>query len=118
MKTRTIVIFRIDDLTGEALAFFPELPASRRADDVTCYARVGQHHTATKLYYGHTRPIRTPAERAAVTALYAELERAGYDDLADRVVWHWQYDDARRRSLAALPRGGVPAPGDASKIYC
>lgn len=82
--TPATVVFRADksgDFAGEVSAVFHPLEGER---DITCYAHVGQHGTATRGWYETTRAA-TEAESAP---LKAELEGIGYDvTVAKRMRW-------------------------------
>lgn len=77
-------VFRADksgDFAGEVSAVFHPLEGER---DITCYAHMGQHGTATRGWYDTTRPA-TEAESAP---LKAELQGIGYDVAeAKRMRW-------------------------------
>lgn len=95
------VIFRAErsgDHKGAVTAVFPTLPGTA-AHDVTCYAHVGQHGTASRAWYVETRAAM-PDEYAD---LLAELRRIyERDDDADavrlKVVQRWtRHHDHERR---------------------
>lgn len=70
------VIFRADRANGEIVAFFPIEPWSRNPDEMTSYARLGQHGAASVDYFRTgTRPAK---ESRSLDALRSELQGMGY----------------------------------------
>lgn len=75
MNPKTKVHLRTFRKTGEVIALFPEIPATRTGDTCESYMHVGQHGGAYPGPIQGTRPA-TPEESAP---LAAELERIGYN---------------------------------------
>lgn len=103
-ETPTTVIFR--ELSGETIAFFPEMPGS--SDRYTCgsYVHVGQHGVASHAFYAQTRPA------ADYDDLLDELESIGYV-LRVRRRWTQAMDRARyaewdRINAALILPAGTP----------
>lgn len=72
-KLPVIIRMEIDtDGSRSPVAFFPTLPGTHY-DDMTCYARVGQHSTASEEYM---RECKTPlpSDDVEVKALINELK--------------------------------------------
>ena len=94
-KLPVIIRMEIDtDGSRSPVAFFPTLPGTHY-DDMTCYARVGQHSTASDEYM---RECKTPlpSDDVEVKALINELKciyELGKDSviLAQRRRNHPQY---------------------------
>ena len=62
---------------GQIIALFPDIPWSEDGS-VTSYMHVGQHGAA---YYKQVIDSTTPASEEDYSALLAELETIGYDNL-------------------------------------
>ena len=65
------------DPDGQIIALFPDIPWSEDGS-VTSYMHVGQHGAA---YYKQVIDSTTPASEEDYSALLAELETIGYDNL-------------------------------------
>ena len=80
---------------GQIIALFPDIPWSEDGS-VTSYMHVGQHGAA---YYKQVIDSTTPASEEDYSALLAELETIGYDNL--RIV-------KRQRSYGTGQRNANP----------
>jgi hypothetical protein len=74
MNNKTQVMFRIDG-DGEVLAVFPHEVADFQGN-VTCYAKIGQHHACN---YGYILEDTKPAKEGEYSELFTELVKRGYD---------------------------------------
>jgi hypothetical protein len=93
--SETIVIFR-QDISGECVALFPELPADNFGNFCTAFQHVGQHCSAD--YHGCIA-ASDPATPAEYKNLYEELERRGYNLTVRRRATPEMHE--RRRRIAA-----------------
>ena len=90
----TPVIFKKEQGVMGVVAFFPTIPGTS-GWDVTCYAHIGQHASASLEYMRKCRP----AKSEEYADLLRELKAIGYDDL--RVVRRMSKTMSRERMQEA-----------------